>query len=183
MKRILLFALVGTMFIACKEKNEPYDFNKFLPVYLNGVENPKYKSSTRQYSLDYIVRDSSVLLSTSLGVRGFAPEQRDTINKRLLMWSTDIITASGTILYEFIGQTDIHLIIHNGEKFNELGQCISWDTCGYIPQSIIDSAREQIEALYAQERYDEIYDLFHTAFTFYTCTGAEYKSIMANGGN
>jgi len=25
--------------------------------------------------------------------------------------------------------------------------------------------------------------LFHTAFTFYTCTGAEYKEIVRNGGN
>lgn len=97
------------------------------------------------------------------------------------MWGTDIIKMDGTIMYEFIGATNTHLIIPNGRK-DEYGLPL-YDTCGYIPQSVIDNAREQIEALYAQERYDEIYELFHTAFTFYTCTGQEYKDIVANGGN
>jgi hypothetical protein len=107
----------------------------------------------------------------ALYYRFFAPEQRDTINNRLLLYSTDILTEEGILLPEFIESTQFYLQYENG------------DTVGYIPQSVIDNAREQIEELYAQERFDEIYELFHSAFTFYTCTGQEYKDIVANVGN
>lgn len=174
----MLAVLMGVL-AGCK-KDKDYEFKSGEFVYLNGVEQPKFKSTTTQYTLAEIVRDADVTLwiySENDGApgrfqRGFGDEMRDTINNRLLMRGEDILTyPDGKILYDFISATDVHLVMGNG------------DTCGYIPQSVINSAREQIEALYAQERYDEIYELFHTAFTFYTCTGQEYKDIVANGGN
>ena len=178
-KTILLLAMVGVALAACEKKNEPYEFKGGEYIYLNGVEQPKFKSTTTQYSLNEIVRTPTVCMQYTLEgdnggrfTRGFWDELRDTVNNRLLMMSDDVITTDGTLLYSFIGAVDIVL------RISEEG-----DTCGYIPQSVIDNARVQIEALYEQERYDEIYELFHTAFTFYTCTGQEYKDIVANGGN
>ena len=180
MKRtILMLAMVGVALAACEKKDEPYQFKTGEYVYLNGVDQPKFKSTFTQYSVYEIVRTPTVCMQyTNEGdnggrfTRGFWDELRDTANNRLLMMSDDVITSDGRLLYEFIGAVDIVL------RISEEG-----DTCGYIPQSVIDNAREQIESLYAQERYDEIYELFHTAFTFYTCTGQEYKDIVANGGN
>ena len=180
-KPLLMLAFVGIVLTACEKKNDSYNFNKEDFVYLNGIEQPKFKSTATQYSVYDIVRDSMTQLVNSVERRGFSDGQRDTVNNRLLMWSSDILTVDGTIQYDFIGATNTHLIIPNG-RTDEYGLPL-YDTCGYIPQSVIDSAREQIEALYAQERYDEIYELFHTAFVFFPCTGEEYKQIVANGGN
>ena len=175
--------MVGIVFAACEKKDETFKIDGNALVYLNGVEQPKFKSTSKQHSVAEIVRDSMVQLVNSVGMRGFSDKQRDTINNRLLMWGTDILHMDGTLGYNFIGQTNTHLIIPSGELDPSGFFGFKWDTVGYIPQSVIDNAREQIEALYAQERYDEIYELFHTAFTFYTCTGQEYKDIVANGGN
>lgn len=180
-KTILLLALVGVALAACEKKDEPYQF-KTGEVYLNGVEQPKFKSTTTQHSLYEIVREPDILIEWQFDmwnsgnydtfIRGFDMWRcRDTINNRLLMSSNDILTAEGELIPDFIYGKDVHLRIMNG------------DTVGYIPQSVIDNARVQIETLYEQERYDEIYELFHTAFTFFTCTGQEYKDIMARGGN
>ena len=175
-KTILMLAMVGVALAACdKKENEAYQFKGTEQIYLNGVEQPKFKSTTTQHSLYEILREPSLEMyfeyNGALYYRFFAPEQRDTINNRLLLYSTDILTEEGILLPEFIESTQFYLQYENG------------DTVGYIPQSVINSAREQIEELYAQERYDEIYELFHSAFTFYTCTGQEYKDIVANGGN
>jgi len=189
MKRtLLLLATVATIFAACK-KDESYKFDGNAVVYLNGVEQPKFKSTNTQYSLYEIVRDEYVRMTYTDGntklERSFADSQRDTINNRLMMWATDILRVDGTLYYEFINSHDVFLSVPTEprDQYGNPTYQTKWDTCGYIPQSVIDSAREQIEALYAQERYDEIYELFHTAFTFYTCTGQEYKDIVANGGN
>lgn len=175
-KTILLMALVGIVLTACEKKNDGFTFREDT-IWLNGVEQPKFKSTGKQYSVAEIVRLPEVLLVCSSQTRGFSEPQRDTINNRLMMWSTDVLREDEGeifITYEFIGSTDVHLISDATQ---------TPDTVGYIPQSVIDNAREQIEALYAQERFDEIYELFHTAFVFYPCTGQEYKDIMASGGN
>ena len=182
-KTILMLVLVGVALTACEKKNEPYQFKGTEQIYLNGVDQPKLKSTTKQYTVAEIVRNEYVQLVNSMQTRGFAEGQRDTINNRLMMWADDILTVNGEILYEFIGQTNTHLIIPNGELDPSGLLGFKWDTVGYIPQSVIDNARVQIETLYEQERYDEIYELFHTAFVFYPCTGEEYKQIVANGGN
>ena len=175
-KTFLLMMFVGILLTACENGNEPYQFKAGEFVYLNGVEQPKFKSTTTQYSIAEIVRLPNLFIKIYVpeygkGYRSFSDKQRDTINNRLLMYATDVLCEDGTLIYDFIGASDVHLQIENG------------DTVGYIPQSVIDNAREQIESLYAQERYDEIYELFHTAFVFYPCTGEEYKQIVANGEN
>lgn len=176
-KTILMLVLAGVALAACEKKDEPYQFKGTEQIYLNGVEQPKFKSTTTQHSLYEILREPELYLNvrfegeTADRYRHFSAEQRDTVNNRLLMFSTDILTEEGELIYDFISSTNMFFYYSTG------------DTVGYIPQSVIDNAREQIEALYAQERFDEIYELFHTAFTFYTCTGEEYKQIVANGGN
>lgn len=182
----MLMAIAAT-FVAC-QKDEPYKFKSYEQIYLNGIEQPKFKGTTTQYTVAEIVRNPHVaILNTCVGddgavgkfYRHFPKNMRDTVNNRLLMLSTDILTEDGRLADGFINSWDVYFaILDGGDNMN-----INGDTVGYIPQSVIDNAREQIEALYAQERYDEIYELFHTAFVFYPCTGEEYKQIVKNGGN
>lgn len=186
-KTILMLALVGVALAACEKKDKDYEFKSGEYIYLNGVEQPKFKSTTKQYTVAEIVRAENVALyhTTEYGgyYRTFDPGQRDTINNRLLMRAEDILTVpDGYLQREYLDATNFYIALPNGELDPSGLLGFKWDTCGYIPQSVIDNAREQIESLYAQERYDEIYELFHTAFTFYTCTGEEYKQIVANGG-
>jgi len=185
MKRfVLMLAIVGVAFTACDKKEEPYRFRGTETIYLNGVEQPKFKSTMTQYTIAEIVRHpkTTILYTSECGgaeldfYRLFAKEWRDTINNRLLMQASDILTNDGELVYGFISAYDVHLQLLDGDNLRRVG-----DTCGYIPQSVIDSARVQIEELYTQERYDEIYELFHNAFTFYPCTGDEYKQLVLQG--
>lgn len=86
--------------------------------------------------------------------RGFAEAQRDLTIPALKMWGTDIIAQDGSFMKEFIYGTDVYLTDNNN------------DTIGYVPQSVINSARTQIEAAYNDENYTEVYRLFDEAFTF-----------------
>lgn len=188
MKRtILMLAVLMGVLAGCK-KDKDYEFKSGEYIYLNGVEQPKFKSTTKQYTVAEIVRAENVALyhTTEYGdyYRTFDPGQRDTLNNRLLMRAEDILTVpDGYLQREYLDAKNFYIALPNGELDPSGLLGFKWDTVGYIPQSVIDNARVQIEALYAQERYDEIYELFHTAFTFYTCTGEEYKQIVANGGN
>ena len=94
---------------------------------MNGVEQPKFKSTTTQYSLAEIVRhpNTAVLFRyTSAGqesvyYRHFAEARmRDTINNRLLMLATDVLTEDGRLTYDFIAATDVHLRFLVGDNLN-----------------------------------------------------------------
>ena len=171
MKKLILLAMVGIAFTACN-KEESYQFRTDL-LEVDFVERPNCK-----YSVKEIVADMGVEMwyfwdnygSPRYFDRSFSEEERDTINERLLMRAEDILTVpDGNLLPNFITAKNIYLTMSNG------------DTCGYIPNSVIASARAQIDELYAQEKYDEIYEVFRKAFTFYTCTGEEYKAIVKEG--
>jgi len=86
--------------------------------------------------------------------RGFGENQRDYSIPALKMFGSDIIANDGVFVKDFIYGTDFFLIN------NEL------DTIGYIPQSVIDSARISIESAFADSNYVEVYKLFNEAFTF-----------------
>lgn len=183
-KTLLLIATVATVFAACKDKE--YNFRQDT-IYLNGVEQPKFKSTQKQRSLRDIVTDPSVELwffdkDGRDWSRGFHELQRDTVNMRLMMWSTDILDIDGNLDHMFLEGLDMHLRVANyADEARQ--QFLYYDTVGYIPHAVLVEATRKIDSLYEIEQYDEIYELFHSAFTFYTCTGEEYKQIVANGGN
>ncbi len=185
-KCFLIMVMVGLAFAACKKDAEPYKFKETVePLILDFVERPNSK-----YSVAEVVRNPYVAMlfryesagSEDVYCKHFAHESHDTINNRLLMQSSDILTEDGRLVYDFIGARDVYLAFVDYTKGGD-NTNINGDTVGYVPQSAIDNARVQIEELYAQEQYDEIYEVFRKAFTFYTCTGEEYKQIVANGGN
>lgn len=118
-------------------------------------------------------------VATTNLARGFSQAQRDTINVRLLMWGTDIISQFGLYVTEFINGRDF-VIRRNLAPIN---QNPIWDTIAYIPQSIIVAARSQIKAAYDAGDYTTVYALFDNAFKFRQITGAEWRALKAQGQN
>lgn len=183
MKKLILLAMVGIAFTACNKEDEPYKFKRTAePLDVEFIERPNCKHSIRE-----IVRDPYVALlfayttdATRVYCHHFAWENRDTVNNRLLLQASDILTEDGRLVYDFIGARDVYLAFVDYTKGGD-NTNINGDTVGYVPQAAIDDARVRIEELYAQEKYDEIYEVFKKAYTFYTCTGEEYKAIVKEG--
>ena len=112
-------------------------------------------------------------------VRDFIAAHRDTVNVRLLMWGTDIINQFGEYVTEFIGGKDF--IIRR--SFTVLPTPPVYDTIAYIPQSVIAGARSQIKAAYDADNFTSVYALFDNAFKFRPITGAEWRTLKAQGIN
>lgn len=198
-KTMLMIVMVGVALAACEKKNEPYQFKDSEVIIIQGVDQPKFKSTGRQYTVKEMLKDSSLQMAKkypaamketgviSDNMMHIVDNEKDTINGRIQLSAWLILGSDGILNRALLDMCECYFVVAETTKENPYGvydfDSPKLDTVGYIPQSVIDNAREQIEALYAQERFDEIYELFHSAFTFYTCTGEEYKQIVANGGN
>ena len=198
-KTILLMALVGIVLTACEKKNEPYQFKDTEVIIIQGVDQPQFKSTSKQYTIKEMLKDTAFQMAIKYSAEmkkdglindhcmHLGENEKDTINDRIQLSAWLILGSDGQLNRALIDMCECYFVIGEKTAQNPYGvyplESPQYDTVGYIPQSVIDNARVQIESLYAQERYDEIYELFHTAFTFYTCTGEEYKQIVANGGN
>lgn len=105
-------------------------------------------------------------------VRGFSDAQIDTVNWRLKMWSTDIIDFRGNLMdgpLDFLNSYDVTLIKE------------SCEVIAYIPNSVLETAREEIISAYNDGDYDRVYDLFDDAYTAIPITQAEYDELVKNG--
>lgn len=194
MKRVfLLFAMVGVIFAACDKKEDEgfrWSPNDLFPI--QGVDQPtktatvrgtmKFANSQRRMTAREVTKRFLEIYpdvewhttheNGGMGYLSVPPEYVDTANARIMMASCIIIEEDGSIGKDFIYNYDNYFVdTHTG------------DTIAYIPNSAIESARERIIELHAQERYEEIYELFQDAFVFYPCTGAEYKALQARGEN
>lgn len=86
--------------------------------------------------------------------RGFAEAQKDFEIPALKMWGSDIIGQVGGLAKDFLYAWDVYITNADG------------DSIAYIPNYVIDSARELIEAAYWAKDYETVYRLFDDAFTF-----------------
>ena len=107
------------------------------------------------------------------GSRGFADNQRDFGNVKLLMFGRDIITQNGEYLPEFI---EGHSMVLTRNLTPEAQPWVL-DTIAYIPNSVLSAAKIQIKAAYESGEYETVYSLFNTAFTFIPITGAEWRAL------
>lgn len=112
---------------------------------------------------------------------GFAEPLRDTTNGILIRWATDILRDDHTIEPSFIMSKNIILVRYIGDYPNR-GEGDQYfrdhlDTIAYIPNAIMDRARDLIFAAHANEQWQEIYNIFNEDFKFVPITGAEYKAL------
>lgn len=62
------------------------------------------------------------------------------------------------------------------EEFQFKNQRI--DTLGYVPKEMMARNRERLLQLMAEQRFQEMIDLYKSEYRIYTCTGAEYRDIV-----
>jgi hypothetical protein len=169
MKKILFLLLAVALFVNCDPKDVPEPKGKFDPnamITIRPAKGVQLRSTVPGLTATEIVEQTVNIKFQSQWwsnvyseepkelSRGFAEAQRDLTIPALKMWGTDIIAQDGSFMKEFIYGTDVYLTDNNN------------DTIGYVPQSVINSARTLIEAAYDDENYTEVYRLFDEAFTF-----------------
>lgn len=121
------------------------------------------------WSMTTTFNDDGVIVN---GIRGFSPAQTDTINWKLKMWSTDIIDYKGNLMNsntDFINAYDVTLI---NDKY---------EVIAYVPNAVLEKAREEIIAAYNEGDYETVYELFDQAYTALPITQQEYDELKAKG--
>lgn len=107
------------------------------------------------------------------GTRGWADRQRDTINCKLKMYSSDIIDSETgdlrTDKYAFLTAVKAWLVDS------------SLTVIAYIPSASLDSARVQITEAYDRGDYDKVYELFEDVYTAIPISQYAYDELVANG--
>lgn len=193
MRQILLFAGLIAMLLAassCEDKNDGR-LDPNAKISLRAAKNtPKTADAATRaeehLSAREIVERAHTIAFTnkryipdSKGItRGFAENQRDIANERLLMYGTDIISyPQGELNNNFIGAEDV---VIQGLVNLELSIL---DTIAYIPDATLRAAEIAVKEAYAREDYTAVYKLFDSAFTFLPITGAEWRELKAKGQN
>lgn len=98
-------------------------------------------------------------------------EQKDIEGERIKMWGTQVIRRDGTLNDYFIGLRDIRIGI----------PIVEGNIGGYIPNSVMEEAEREIKKAYSEGRYDDVYRLFHEAYTAIPCTEKEWLALKEKG--
>lgn len=168
MKKILFLLLSIALFASCGDDDDPNPKGKLDPnavILIKPAAGVQTRAQVSGLTATEIVEQTvNMKWRSQWGTqyseepieiaRGFADAQRDLSIPALKMWGTDIITQEGDLIKVFLYGTDVYLTDSNN------------DTIGYVPQSVINSARTLIETAYNDEDYTEVYRLFDEAFTF-----------------
>ena len=104
--------------------------------------------------------------------RGFTDEQRDTVNNKLLMLSTDVISDIGELKDgdgDFINSQDIRIVDSTDVVI------------AYIPTTAVRKVRSSIIDAYNRNDYDEVYDIFNDAFVAVPISQSEYDALVERG--
>lgn len=183
MKKVIILILLVTLFTACEKDNKGrLDPNAMISIWPAGHVGTKAGEHLSDYEIVRQTWDMSLYNPDNItgnAVRGFSKNQRDTINNRLLMWGTDIINSHGEYVPDFIEGYDI--VIRRDLDPDPLK--IIYDTIAYVPNSVITSARTQIQAAFAEQNFTAVYAIFDSAFVFIPVTGAEWRALKAAGQN
>lgn len=104
--------------------------------------------------------------------RGFNEEQRDTVNNKLLMLSTDVISDIGELKDgdgDFINSQDIRILDSSDVVI------------AYIPTATVRQVRNSIIEEYDKGNYDEVYKIFNDAFVAFPISQEEYDDLVESG--
>ena len=176
MRRILILlclVAVSTAFASCGKENKwserTIDINVREILTRADVDSALTQAQIvrKAYSLDM-----SNGIDSFHGRRGWAPEQRDTVNNKLMMYSTDVIGIDGELKngqYSFINVKSAYIV-----DSNEV-------VIAYIPSSVLKKAHDDIIEAYSRNDYDAVYRLFNDAYEAIPITQAEYDALVERG--
>lgn len=105
---------------------------------------------------------------------GFNDAQRDVAQMRLVIGSENIVDYQGNLLTRFLDGADCILV-----QKTMTNNTVKRDTIGYIPSSVMQSAKVAIGTAFANGDYSTCYTLFSTAYTFIPTTGAIWREQIA----
>lgn len=183
MKKIIFVTVLVFLFAACEKDNKGrLNPNAMISIWPAGHVGTKAGEHLSNYEIVRQTWDMSFYNDIFPGgnlIRCFSQAQRDTINNRLLMWGTDIITQQGEYAGDFIEGYDI--VIRRDLNPDPLK--IIYDTIAYVPNSVLSVAKVRIQAAYAEQNYTAVYAIFDSAFVFVPITGAEWRALKAAGQN
>lgn len=176
---IVLVACAVSVFTACRKDDNKGKLDPSAKVYISPAPGVKAAAANPEHlSAREIVLQARMISwphndneekHYRLGVDDW---NRDTVNNRLMLSSTHVISYEGELALTFIGAHDMVLVLLNDEL-------MARDTIAYIPNHTIIEADKAIRAAYAREDYASCYKLFETAFRFIPITGEEWRDLKA----
>ena len=108
----------------------------------------------------------------------FSPKERDFDTPCLKMFGDVIINQEGELVYHFIDARDV--VVFRYHNFFDQAKEYK-DTIAYLPNSVLQQAAPKIKAAYNKGDYDEVYKLFHEAYTFRPITGEKWEALKEKG--
>lgn len=174
MKKFIYLFVLSALLVACKG-NDPqqkkFDPNAMIvlkgqsPVAGTSVQNAMVGGLT---NLEVVQRAVNIKWTSHWGdnfywdepkqiARTFLDTHKDFNKPALLMWGTDIIAYDGVSNYfmkDFIYGYDVFITDDNN------------DTIAYVPNEVLEAARQPIEDAWNRGDYDAVYKMFNEAFTF-----------------
>ncbi len=103
---------------------------------------------------------------------------------RINMWGDNVIY-HGELNPLFIEARDVVVVTRIDPATGEPnGSCPHiTDTLAYIPNSQLEFARPLMEAAFEEGRYDDLYELFQTSYSFIPINGEAWLKLKAEGKN
>jgi len=195
-KIVFLLTCILLAATACEKNNEPDkvfrldpDAKIFVKASTDQLKSLDKASPEHLTPLE-VVKQATVLMGYNFDIAPQSPITwawvgKDTVSAEpaLLRWGTDVIyDTDGYGNYglqtEFINSVD--LVICSGGMVDGLPK---YDTLAYIPNANMANAKEAIlEALEARDT-TSVYGIFKDAFKFIPITGAEWRTLRAQGLN
>lgn len=168
MKKIIFSLIVLFALISCDDKSEDVKpkWNPEATILIKQDKSIQTRSAENTLSALEIVEqtvnikwqshyESNVYWDSPKTVaRGFGDYQRDFEIPALKMLGIDVISQEGDYYRDMTHSFNVYLTDDNN------------DSIAYIPDETIALAKVAIEAAYNAEDYEEVYRLFHDAFTF-----------------
>jgi len=165
---IITLSLLAFIFAGC-EPDDVIDKGRLDPtamILLKPAKGVQLRSTVKDLTALQIVEDGYLITFQSNYAdnqysdvakemsRGFNEDQKDFSIPALKMFGIDVINAQGEYLKDFT------------HGFSFFIENINGDTIATIPDAVLNIARPQIEAAYADSNYTEVYRIFNEAFTF-----------------
>lgn len=167
------------LFASC-EKEKKQLFDREAKIVIRGTQSEKKQNG--QYAMRAGLTDLEIVqqaanikwmtqytelrdMETPTSItRGFSDGMMKDYDKpALLMWGWDIIGEDYDFntgqFYNYVSKT----FLYGYDVF-----ITDWsnDTIAYVPNSVIEAARQPIETAFANGNYNEVYRIFNEAFTF-----------------
>ncbi len=169
---LLCLVAVSTAFASCGKVNKWSE----RTIDINVRENVTTKADEHLTPAQIVRKAYSLDMSNGIDFfharRGWAPEQRDTVNNKLMMYSTDVIGIDGELKNgqcSFINVKSAYIV-----DSNEV-------VIAYIPSSVLKKAHDDIIEAYNRNDYDAVYKLFNDAYEAIPITQAEYDALVERG--